>query len=113
MVVPCVWYLKDELKIMSIDSSIPCFLKNKCSAILEQKIELQDIHFSAAMLNPSYRSLRQATNEEQSRTQKYLRKRLECTPELRGMRDEKICKPSRTGWDGKRGGGMRDGTGSD
>ncbi|CAF5107615.1 unnamed protein product, partial [Rotaria sp. Silwood1] len=45
--------------------------------ILEQNIELQDIHFAAAMLNPSYRSLRQATKEEQTRTQKYLRKRLE------------------------------------
>ncbi|CAF4979258.1 unnamed protein product, partial [Rotaria sp. Silwood1] len=77
MMVPCVWYLKDELKTTAIDSSILCFLKNKCSVILEQNIELQDIHFAAAMLNPSYRSLRQATKEEQTRTQKYLRKRLE------------------------------------
>ncbi|CAF4636549.1 unnamed protein product, partial [Rotaria sp. Silwood1] len=39
--------------------------------------ESQDIHFAAAMLNPSYHTLRQATKEEQTRPQKYLRKRLE------------------------------------
>lgn len=76
MVVPCVWYLKDELKAGTMDSSILCFLKNKCRTILESKLELKDIHFAAAMLNPNYRTMRQATREEQIQGQKYLRKRV-------------------------------------
>ncbi len=77
MVVPCVWYLQDELKTSHIDSPILRYLKDKCSTILERKMELQDIHFAAAMLNPSYRTLRGATKAEQTQAQKFLKKRLE------------------------------------
>jgi hypothetical protein len=69
--------LKDELKISSIDSSILCFLKDKCLTILERKIELQDLHFAAAMLNPNYRTLREATKSEQTQAQRYVKKRLQ------------------------------------
>jgi hypothetical protein len=64
LIVPCVWYLKDELKTSAIDSSILHFLKDKCLTILERKIELQGIHLSAAILNPNYRTLREATKSE-------------------------------------------------
>ncbi|CAF1536192.1 unnamed protein product [Rotaria sordida] len=74
MVVPCIWYLKDELKSSTIDSSILRFLKDRCLTYLEHKIELQDIHFAAAMLNPNYRTLRQATKAEQTQAQKLLRR---------------------------------------
>lgn len=60
-----------------MDSTMLCFLKDKCITILEQKIELQDIHFAAAMLSPNYRTLRQATKSEQTQAQKYIKKRLE------------------------------------
>ncbi len=49
MVVPCIWYLKDELKPTTIDSSILRLLKDRCLTYLEHKIELQDIHFAAAI----------------------------------------------------------------
>ncbi|CAF1429726.1 unnamed protein product [Rotaria sordida] len=77
MIVPCIWYLKDELKSSTIDSSILRFLKDRCLTYLEHKIELQDIHFAAALLNPNYRTLRQATKSEQTQAQKLLRRRIE------------------------------------
>lgn len=50
LVVPCIWYLRDELKTVPIDSSILRYLKEKSLAILGQKIELKDIHYAAAIV---------------------------------------------------------------
>ena len=77
MVVLCIWYLKDELKSSFIDSSMLRFLKDRCLTYLEHKIELQDIHCAAAMLNQNYRTLRQARKAEQTPAQKFLRRRIE------------------------------------
>ncbi len=77
MVVFCIWYLKDELQSTTIDSSVLRFSKNRCITILENKIELNDIHYAAAMLSPNYRTLRQATKAEQAQAQKYLKRRIE------------------------------------
>ena len=82
MVVPCIWYLKDELRTSPIDSSILRYLKEKSLTILERKMELQDFHFAAAMLNPNYRTLRRATKAEQVQAQKYVKKRLETVMKL-------------------------------
>ena len=54
-------------------------MKARCLTYLEHKIELHDIHFAAAMLNPNYRTLRQATKAEQTPAQKFLRRRIEMT----------------------------------
>lgn len=45
-------------------------------------MELQDVHFAAAMLNPNYRTLRGATKAEQVEAQKYVKKRLETITKL-------------------------------
>jgi hAT family C-terminal dimerisation region len=60
-----------------VNTSIVRLLKDRCLTYLEHKIELQDIHFAAAMLNPNYRTLRQATKAEQTQAQKFLRRRIE------------------------------------
>ncbi|CAF1245537.1 unnamed protein product, partial [Didymodactylos carnosus] len=53
------------------------YFKQKCLTIIDNKLDLTNIHYAAAILDPTIRQLKGCTAGEQARRRKFLKRRLD------------------------------------
>ncbi|CAF0936584.1 unnamed protein product [Didymodactylos carnosus] len=77
-VVPSTWYLKDHCSSLVINSHCAIkYFRQKCLTIMNNKLDLTDIHYATAILEPTITQLKGCTAGEQARGQKFLKRRLD------------------------------------